>query len=60
MPKYVITASETVYYWKEVDAESYEQVEEMISKGEVEFEYGDITDEDHFQISSIDEEKRYA
>ena len=60
MPKFVITASETVYYWKEVEAESEEEIREMIFNGEIDFEYGDITDGGNFEIGDIEEEKRYA
>ena len=60
MPKYVIRASETVYYWKEVEADSEEQVRDLIFSGDVDFDYGDITDGDYFQIEDIAEEKRYA
>lgn len=60
MPKYIIQASETVYYWKEVEADSEEHAREMVFHGEVDFDYGDITDGDYFQIEDIAEEKRYA
>jgi hypothetical protein len=60
MPKYIVFAREMVYYMKEVEAESYEQVEQMVKSGDVYFEYGDITDGDNFQIDEIEEEKRYA
>jgi hypothetical protein len=60
MPKYIVFARETVYYMKEVEAESYEQAEQMVKSGDVYFEYGDITDGDNFQIDEIEEEKRYA
>lgn len=60
MPKYVVLASETVYYWKEVEADSPEQVQKMIFDGEVDFDYGDIHDADNFSINHIDEEKKYA
>ena len=60
MPKFVVRASETVYYWKEVEAESEEQVRDLIFSGDVDFDYGDITEGDYFEILDIEEEKRYA
>ena len=47
-------------YMKEVEAESPEQVQQMIEDGEVDFEYGDITDGYGFTVNEIEEEKRYA
>ena len=60
MPKFIVTASETVYYWKEVEAESEEQIRKMIFNGEIDFEYGDITDGANFEIGDIEEEKQNA
>jgi len=60
MPKYYAFASEVVYYMKEVDAESPEQVREMVFNGEIDFDYGDIKDGHDFQITEIEEIKRYA
>lgn len=60
MPKYFIFASETVYYMKEAEAESEKQIRDMIYNGEIDFDYGDITDGGNFEISEIEEAKRYA
>lgn len=59
MPKFIVFASEQVYYVKEVEAESEEQVKEMIFSGEVDFDYGDITDGSNFHVGEIEEVKRY-
>ena len=60
MPKFIVQARETVFYWKEVEAESEDQIKQMIFDGEIAFDYGDITDGCDFEVQSIDEEKRYA
>lgn len=57
MPKFIITASETIFYWKEVEADSEEQVRERIFDGEIDFDYGDVHDGDHFEVIDIIEEK---
>jgi hypothetical protein len=51
--KYTIYASETVYYMKEVEAESEEQARELVFQGEIDFYYGDITDGANFNIDEI-------
>ena len=51
--KYTIYASETVYYMKEVEAESEEQARELVFQGEIDFDYGDITDGANFNIDEI-------
>lgn len=53
MPKFSIYASETVYYMKDVEADDEEQVKEMIFKGEIDFDYGDITDGANFNVDEI-------
>lgn len=60
MAKYYVFASEMVYYMKEVEAESEDQVKQMVFDGEISFDYGDITDGHDFKIDEIEEEKRYA
>lgn len=57
MPKFIITASETIFYWKEVEADSEEQVRERIFDGEIDFDYGDVHDGDHFEVIDIIEDK---
>ena len=60
MPKFYIFASEKVYYMKEMEAESEQQIRDMIYSGEIDFDYGDITDGGNFEINEIEEVKRYA
>lgn len=60
MPKYLVFASEKVYYMKEVEADSEDHVRKMIFDGEIDFEYGDITDGHNFSVDEIEEEKNYA
>lgn len=55
MPKFIVFASERVYYMKEVEAESADQIRDMIYDGEVDFDYGDITDGGDFTIGDIEE-----
>ena len=55
MAKFIIQASETVFYWKEVEAESLDKLRDSISMGEVYIDSNDITDGDDFQIQSIEE-----
>ena len=57
MPKFIITATETIFYWKEVEADSEEQVRDMVSSGEIDFAYTDVSDGDHFEICDIIEDK---
>jgi len=56
MPKFMVFASEIVWYMKEVEAENEDQVREMVFSGDIDFDYGDITDGDNFQITEISEE----
>jgi len=60
MPKFYAFASEVVYYMKEVEGESVDQIKKMIYDGEIDFDYGDVTDGHDFQITEIEEIKRYA
>lgn len=60
MAKYYVFASEQVYYMKKVEADSVDQVNQMIFDGRVSFDYGDITDGSNFTIDEIEEEKRYG
>ena len=45
--KYVIRASETVYYWKEIEAESESEIYEQLGSGDLFFTNDDITDADY-------------
>ena len=51
--KYTVYASETIYYMKEVKAESEEQVKDLIFKGEIDFDYGDVSDGANFNVDDI-------
>ena len=53
--KYVIRASETVYYWKEIEAESESEIYEQLSSGDLFFTNDDITDADYFALYDITE-----
>ena len=53
MPKFIVDARETVFYTVEVEAENQEQLQSMISKGEIDF--GDAFDGDNFMIDGIQE-----
>jgi len=58
--KFSVFASEKVYYFKEVEAESAEEVRQMIFNGEIDFDYNDITDGFDFHVDDVEESKRYA
>jgi len=55
MKKFIIRASETVYYWKEVQANSEQELKDEISKGEILFNNNDIVEGDHFELIDIQE-----
>jgi len=57
MKKFIIRASETVYYWKEVRANSEQELKDEISKGEILFNNDDIVEGDHFELIDIEEIK---
>jgi len=60
MPKFTIFATEEVLYMKEVDADNSETLKTMIDKGEIDFDFCDVVDGSHFQITEIEESKRYG
>ncbi len=51
--KYTVYAMETVYYMKEVEADSEEQIKEMVFNGEIDFDFGDVSDGADFQLTEI-------
>ena len=53
MLKFIVDARETVFYTVEVEAESQEQLQSMILKGEIDF--GNAFDGDNFMIDGIEE-----
>ena len=55
MKKFIIRASETVYYWKEIQANSKEELGDDISRGEILFDNDDIVEGDHFELIDIEE-----
>ena len=57
MSKFIVTAREVVYYLREVEAENEEQVQQMVFDGELDFDFGDVSDSFDFEIVNINEEK---
>jgi len=55
MKKFIIRASETVYYWKEIQANSKEELGDDISRGEILFDNDDIVEGDDFELIDIQE-----
>ena len=53
---FTVQASETVWYSKEVRAESEYAVREMVDRGEIEFLTQDIVGGDNFEIDDVTEE----
>ena len=60
MPKYIVRAKETVYYYKEVEAKSVAEVIRMLACHDIEFDLGDITDAEGFETLEIEEENENA
>jgi hypothetical protein len=60
MPKFIVRAKETVYYWKEVEARSESEVIRLIECHDIEFDIGDISDTEDFKMLEIEQEKRYG
>lgn len=57
MPKYQISASETIYYIFEVEASDEDSARKMVYEGESDFDYTDVDDTDGFQIDRVIEVK---
>ena len=57
MPKFMVYASEEVYYMKEVEAENYAHAIEVFGES---VNYGDIADGSGFTIEQVEESKRYG
>lgn len=51
--EYEVYASETVYYVVKVKAESMEQARQMARDGDIQFNYSDVFDGDHFTIDDV-------
>ena len=54
MPKFQVLASETVFYNFVVEADSLEEAQDMIDRGD--FDTGPAYDGDNFEIDSIEQE----
>ena len=52
MPKFLVYASEKVFYTKIVEAPDRETLKQMIEDGDIEFENKDIVDGEDFEIDS--------
>jgi hypothetical protein len=55
MPKFQVLASETVFYEFVVEADSLEEAQAQIDRGE--FDTGPAYDGDNFEIDSIEQEQ---
>jgi hypothetical protein len=60
MPKFIVKAKETVFYWKEVEARSETEVRRLIECHDIEFEMNDISDDADFRILEIEKENANA
>jgi hypothetical protein len=54
MAKFLLRASETIYYIKEVEANSEEEARDMVFSGDVDFGNDDIETWEHFNLDHID------
>ena len=57
MKKYRVTASEIVYYMKNVESENEEELRSLIQSGDVMFDNEDIVDGGDFELVDIEEIK---
>jgi hypothetical protein len=55
MTKFLLRASETIYYIKEVDANSEEEARDMVFSGDVYFGNDDIETGEHFSLDYVEE-----
>jgi len=55
MPKFIINASEEVFYKQIVEASSKEDLKEKLSKGDFDFDGFQVSDSGEFNIDSIEE-----
>jgi hypothetical protein len=55
MKKFAINAYETVIYYKVVEANSVEEVRDLLGSGEIEISGDDIVDGDDFNVEEITE-----
>ena len=57
MKKYIVYASEIVYYMKNVESENEEELRSLIQSGDVMFDNEDIVDGRDFELVEIEEIK---
>ena len=55
MKKYIVYASEIVYYMKNVESENEEELRSLIQSGDVMFDNEDIVDGGDFELINIEE-----
>ena len=55
MKKYIVYASEIVYYMKNVESENEEELRSLIQSGDVMFDNEDIVDGRDFELVEIEE-----
>ena len=55
MKKYIVYASEIVYYMKNVESENEEELRSLIQSGDVMFDKEDIVDGGDFELIDIEE-----
>ena len=55
MKKYIVFASEIVYYMKNVESENEEELRSLIQSGDVMFDKEDIVDGRDFELVDIEE-----
>jgi hypothetical protein len=58
MKKYILHASEIVYYQLEVEAESEAEARDLLYQGQVAFDHSDITDYEDFNLNRVEEIKQ--
>ncbi len=58
MKKYILHASEIVYYQLEVEAESEAEARDLLYQGQVDFDHSDITDYEDFNLNRVEEIKQ--
>jgi hypothetical protein len=56
---YKVFAQEVVYYMKDVEAESEDEIRKMVFDGELSFDFTDCCDAFDFELTAVEEVKRY-
>jgi len=52
--RYMVYASETIYYAKEVDEWSKKRAMQKVQDGKIQFEHKDITDGENFEVTGAE------